>query len=111
MSEKLVPFNAKDLLDKCARLIMEESLLPSDCPNPYCISLAKIDIEPQWATTIRIDTNPPQLPTEKEGLRFEIDPICKNKCRIFGNANRCFVVRQNNITNEITAEADWKGNL
>ena len=108
MAEKLVNYDPIQVLEQSRAILEEEGCLPLNCPKKACLSLRGVNLV-RGETIVRIDSNPPQLPTTNPKLyKYELDPICEKHCHIFGNNNRGFEVRQDSQTGEvISAKGQW----
>jgi len=96
------------VLRESRNLLTNKGLVPRNCPKPSCLHIRKIVLV-DGETRIAIDANPPQLPTDKEWLRYEIHETCKDKCGIQGNPNIGLFIKQDQKTGDIKkVVADWK---
>jgi len=108
MAEILVKFDPKTILEEGKIILTNNGLVPSECPSPNdCLSLNVISLFNK-TIRVRIDANPPELPTKKEGFRYETYPACNRKCGICGNRNIGFEIRQDSETGEIlSSKSEW----
>jgi hypothetical protein len=106
MTESLIQYDPEEVLKTSRKILIERGLVPSNCPSIECLGFDKAVL---WDNTIevRLNAKPPQLPTDKEGLLYEIYPICR-QCEIFGNPNRYLEVRQDLQTSRLKTDAGWK---
>ena len=102
MAERLVDFDVQEILEKSKKILREKRRLPEDCPSEKCLSLKSI----KWRdrqNILRIFARPPELPTKKEGLLYEIHDVCRNRCQILGNKNFHLMIKQNTPTGDIVS--------
>ena len=108
MADILVRYDPDEVLQGAKKILKANGELPTDCPKESCLSLGRMNLT-EGQTTIVLNANPPQLPTNEKFLLYEIHPICKGQCRIEGNPNRCFVVGQDSVTGRVTfAGSRWR---
>ncbi len=111
MAEKLINFDPKTVLEQSKEILRGKGQLPSDCPKEDCLSLDSIKWDGRSVRVI-LYAQPPQLPTEKEWLKYEIHPVCDKSCGIHGNDCRAFEITQDlNSGKILSAEGEWKTSL